>query len=167
MKYIILIMAVLFAIMPFSAIAAPRQGDPQLREKQKPVRKDTIKIEEARTLVAPNRRLLDAIQKVETGGEKDPANAVGDNGKALGWFQIHKDYYLDAASQMHDNYIHYRTGVHDLKESQIIVCLYWRKHGVKTDKDKALIHHYGATKWRADKNADPDGYFAKVQAAMR
>lgn len=41
-------------------------------------------------------RVLDAIRIVETGGEKDPANAVGDGGKAIGPFQIHRDYWRDA-----------------------------------------------------------------------
>jgi hypothetical protein len=41
-------------------------------------------------------RILDAIQKVETGGEADPANAVGDNGKAIGPMQIHRSYWKDA-----------------------------------------------------------------------
>ena len=41
-------------------------------------------------------RILDAIQKVETGGCKDPSLAVGDNGKAIGSLQIHYPYWKDA-----------------------------------------------------------------------
>lgn len=41
-------------------------------------------------------RILLAIQQVETGGCKDPSNAVGDNGKAIGAFQIHHCYWKDA-----------------------------------------------------------------------
>ena len=41
-------------------------------------------------------RVLDAIQKVETGGCKDPSLAVGDNGKAIGPLQIHYSYWKDA-----------------------------------------------------------------------
>lgn len=40
--------------------------------------------------------ILDAIQKVETGGVRDPSNAVGDNGKAIGPYQIHLVYWKDA-----------------------------------------------------------------------
>jgi len=40
--------------------------------------------------------LLDAIQKVETGGCTDPDNAVGDSGLAVGRFQIHKSYWIDS-----------------------------------------------------------------------
>jgi hypothetical protein len=41
-------------------------------------------------------RILNAIRQVETGGEADPANAVGDGGKAIGPFQIHRVYWQDA-----------------------------------------------------------------------
>jgi hypothetical protein len=41
-------------------------------------------------------RVLDAIRIVETGGEKDPANAVGDNGRSIGPFQIQRGYWQDA-----------------------------------------------------------------------
>lgn len=41
-------------------------------------------------------RVLDAIRIVETGGEKDPANAVGDNGRSIGPFQIQRAYWQDA-----------------------------------------------------------------------
>ena len=41
-------------------------------------------------------RVLDAIRIVETGGEKDPANAVGDNGRSIGPFQISRAYWRDA-----------------------------------------------------------------------
>lgn len=41
-------------------------------------------------------RVLDAIQKVETGGCKNPSAAVGDGGKAIGPLQIHRAYWQDA-----------------------------------------------------------------------
>lgn len=41
-------------------------------------------------------RVLDAIRIVETGGEKDPSEAVGDNGKSIGPFQISRAYWQDA-----------------------------------------------------------------------
>ncbi len=40
--------------------------------------------------------LLDAIRLVETGGELDPDNAIGDHGKAIGAYQLHKIYVRDA-----------------------------------------------------------------------
>jgi hypothetical protein len=43
--------------------------------------------------------MLDAIRTVETGGHADPANAVGDGGKALGPYQIHYGYWVDATER--------------------------------------------------------------------
>jgi hypothetical protein len=37
-----------------------------------------------------------ASRTVETGGHPDPANAVGDKGKAIGPYQIHRAYWQDA-----------------------------------------------------------------------
>lgn len=48
-------------------------------------------------------QVLDAIKQVETGGHEDPSNAVGDNGRAIGPFQIHKCYWQDAVQ--HDKSI--------------------------------------------------------------
>lgn len=40
--------------------------------------------------------ILNAIRIVETGGVKNPSKAVGDSGKAIGPYQIHKVYWQDA-----------------------------------------------------------------------
>lgn len=40
--------------------------------------------------------ILEAIQKVETGGEVDPSAATGDNGASIGPLQIQKDCWADA-----------------------------------------------------------------------
>lgn len=45
------------------------------------------------------RPILDAIRVVETGAESDPDNAIGDGGKALGAYQIHRSYWLDATEK--------------------------------------------------------------------
>lgn len=45
------------------------------------------------------RAILDAIRTVETGGERDPDNAIGDGGDALGAYQIHRSYWLDATEK--------------------------------------------------------------------
>lgn len=45
------------------------------------------------------RPILDAIRSVETGGHPDPANAVGDGGRAIGPYQIHRSYWLDATER--------------------------------------------------------------------
>jgi hypothetical protein len=40
--------------------------------------------------------ILDALRRVETGGIPDPSLAVGDGGAAIGPYQIHRPYWLDA-----------------------------------------------------------------------
>jgi hypothetical protein len=40
--------------------------------------------------------VLDAIRIVETGGEENPSEAVGDNGRSIGPFQISRAYWQDA-----------------------------------------------------------------------
>lgn len=48
-----------------------------------------------RTAVAqPSERVLDAIKQVESGGVENPPD--GDGGKAIGTYQIHKAYFIDA-----------------------------------------------------------------------
>lgn len=43
------------------------------------------------------RKFLDALREVETGGQPNEGrDAVGDGGKALGPYQIHKSYWQDA-----------------------------------------------------------------------
>ena len=41
-------------------------------------------------------RILTAIRQQESGGEKNPNEAVGDNGASLGSFQISRPYWIDA-----------------------------------------------------------------------
>jgi hypothetical protein len=41
-------------------------------------------------------RILTAIRQQESGGEKNPNEAVGDNGASLGSFQISRAYWIDA-----------------------------------------------------------------------
>ena len=47
----------------------------------------------------PDGAFWTAIQKVETGGCKDPLNAVGDQGRSIGPYQIMRSYYTDAVQQ--------------------------------------------------------------------
>ena len=42
---------------------------------------------------------FDAIKKQETGGVKDPLNAVGDGCRSIGPFQIMRGYYNDAVER--------------------------------------------------------------------
>jgi hypothetical protein len=89
-----------------------------------------------------NAGLLDRIQAVETGGHKHPDRAVGDAGKALGYFQMHQDFYADARAECHA-LPDYRTACASREWSRLAVCAYWRRYAAKGDKDKALRFHYG------------------------
>jgi len=90
-------------------------------------------------------RILQAIQQVETGGCKDPSNAVGDGGKAIGAFQIHRAYWQDAVE--FDKSI---GGVYaDCKRveyAQKIVRAYLTRYcKVWTDETVARIHNGGGS----------------------
>jgi len=39
---------------------------------------------------------FNALQEVETGGHADPANAIGDGGRSIGWLQIQAPYQQDS-----------------------------------------------------------------------
>jgi len=84
--------------------AQTKQAETQPTQTQpttEPTTQSTTQPTKAR-LVGPKDRQIDitpvlkAIRTVETGGHKDPNNAVGDNGKALGAYQIWDSYWRDA-----------------------------------------------------------------------
>jgi hypothetical protein len=170
MRYIIPIIALVLAC---NAYAGNRPGI-EIKEPSKRQQEDRFPFEQAEKMPARYAKLLDAIEKVETGGEKDPSIALGDHGKARGWMQIHADYYADAASQVvskASNPLTYANACADRNKSRVIVCLYWRKYGVlgASDRDKALTHHYGPSgrPGGANNKKDPHGYWKKVQEAMK
>ena len=47
----------------------------------------------------PDAKFWAAIQKQESGAAKDPLNAVGDQGRSIGPYQIMRGYYNDAVQQ--------------------------------------------------------------------
>ena len=76
--------------------------------------------------------ILDAIEKVETGGQRDPANAIGDGGKALGPMQIHRVYWLDAVEQDPSLVANGETydSVRDRAYARRVVMAYWSRYEV-------------------------------------
>lgn len=86
-------------------------------------------------------RLLEAIRQVETRGD---SNAVGDNGKAIGSFQIWRTYWQDAVE--HDKSIggKYEDCKNDAYAKRIILA-YWDRYAPKdaTDEQLARIHNGG------------------------
>lgn len=109
-------------------------------------------------------RILDAIRQTETGGEADPANAVGDGGKAIGPFQIHKAYWQDAVE--HDPSI---GGVYsDCKDEayarRIVLAYLSRYCKVWTDENVARIHNGGPS---GGKRQSTVKYWRKVEKNLR
>lgn len=109
-------------------------------------------------------RILDAIRQVETGGEADPANAVGDGGRAIGPFQIHRAYWQDAVA--HDPSI---GGVYqdcrDEEYARRVVCAYLARYCRSwSDETVARIHNGGPAGPRRKATVQ---YWHKVQAVLR
>lgn len=118
----------------------------------------------APAMASTHERLLVAIQAVETGGHPDPANAVGDGGKARGWFQMWEAFHTDARQQ--DGTLKpYRACCADLQDSRKAVRAYWKKYKCKTDRVRALVFHYGPSA-RLKGYVDRHGYWAKVKKRL-
>jgi hypothetical protein len=122
---------------------------------------------------------LHAIREVETGGLPDHGRgAVGDGGRALGPFQIHRAYWQDAADR--DPLVAAQTHsacLRDLAYSRKVVHAYMARYakaetarllagkGTLADVEKiARIHNGGP---RGHRKAATLGYWRKVQRHLR
>ena len=109
------------------------------------------------------RRILDALRQVETGGSKDPDRAVGDDGRALGAYQIHKVYWLDAVE--HDPSLKARgyEAVSDRGYAERVVLAYLSRYARDWSIDTvARIHNGGPRGATGTRRRATDGYAAKV-----
>jgi hypothetical protein len=128
------------------------------------------------TTTAQSDALLDAIRRVETGGCKNPATAVGDNGKAIGPYQIHRVYWQDAVD--HDPSL---GGTYadckNEKYARRVVRTYMSRYAPKgaSDEQYARIHNGGggilkkqhSTKEKDKKAwANTTAYWAKVRKQL-
>lgn len=109
-------------------------------------------------------RILHAIRVVETGGESDPANAVGDKGKSIGPFQIQRGYWQDAID--HDPSI---GGVYeDVKNEEyarrIVIAYLSRYCKSWSDENCARIHNGGPS---GHKRKSTVKYWRKVENVLR
>ncbi|MFZ9881722.1 MAG: hypothetical protein ACO3QC_10020 [Phycisphaerales bacterium] len=141
------ILAVLFAALVAATVHAQRPTVEQL---------DAWRIE--------HRELLDAIRQVESGGDD---RAVGDDGKAIGAYQIWSVYHQDAtewckalAGPWADCY----GRVH----AERIVVAYWHRYCRQALRDGDLevlarVHNGGP---RGHKKQATLGYWTKVQKAL-
>jgi hypothetical protein len=105
--------------------------------------------------------LLDAIRAVESGGDD---SAVGDGGRAIGPYQIHKAYWVDACAA--DPSL--RSGTYadcfDAVYARRVVVAYLTRYGRgRTADELARIHNGGP---RGHLKSATLAYAAKVRAAM-
>ena len=109
-------------------------------------------------------RILDAIRQVETGGEKDPANAVGDDGKAIGPFQIHYVYWKDAVdfdSSIGGKY----SDCKDEAYAKKIIVAYWTRYAPNwSDETLSRVHNGGP---KGNKKAKTLNYWQKVRKNLQ
>lgn len=93
------------------------------------------------TCHAQSAELLEAIKQAESGGRAD---AVGDNGKAIGCFQIHRVYWQDAVDFDPSIGGSYRD-CYDPAYAEKVVRAYMRRYAPKgaSDEQMARIHNGG------------------------
>jgi hypothetical protein len=107
-------------------------------------------------------KLLEAIRQVESHGNP---NLVGDNGKAIGSFQIWRTYWKDAVE--HDKTIggKYEDCKND-EYAKRIVLAYWDRYAPKnaTNEQLARIHNGGPQGW---KNSNTIKYWNKVKKELK
>ena len=110
------------------------------------------------------RPILDAIRAQESGGHPDPANAVGDGGKALGPYQIHRSYWLDAVN--FDKTLGGRyEDVRDQAYAERVILAYWRRYAPAWDAETLARTHNGGPKG-ATRNSTLQ-YWHDVRSRMR
>jgi hypothetical protein len=109
----------------------------------------------------PSDQLLDAIKQVESGGR---CNVVGDNGKAIGPYQIHRSYWLDACA--YDPSLGSRPYSACFEEAYArkVVVAYLTRYGKgKNAEQLARIHNGGP---QGHKKSATKKYWSKVQKEM-
>ncbi len=119
--------------------------------------------------------LFDAIQAVESGGCPDPLNALGDNGRSYGPFQIMKGYWTDAVG--HDPSLaadgktwENTRGPGSVDYSKKVIQAYMNRYATAsrlgrppTNQDIARIHNGGPNGHKKDGTLE---YWRKVSAKL-
>ena len=118
-------------------------------------------------------KLLNAIKNVESSGN---SSAVGDNGKAVGAYQIHKVYVDDVNNILKNRGLKTRFKYTDRfndKKSRIMTCIYLLHYGKvyerKTEKKANLevlakIHNGGPSGWKKQATVK---YWHKVKKRLK
>ena len=109
------------------------------------------------------RRILDTLQTVETGGERDPDAAVGDGGKALGAYQIWRIYWVDACQ--YDPSLRARgyEAVTDREYAERVVIAYLSRYARDWSIDTIARIHNGGPAGATKRRKATDGYAAKAR----
>jgi hypothetical protein len=112
------------------------------------------------------RRILDTLQRVETGGERDPDRAVGDGGKALGAYQIWRVYWVDACD--YDPTLRERgyEAVTDRQYAERVVIAYLSRYCKTWTIDECARIHNGGPAGATKRRKATDGYAAKARRAF-
>ena len=96
------------------------------------------------------------IRQAETGGHHDPSNALGDQGKSLGPFQISRAFFADAIQQDESLCGLDYEGVRDDHISQVIMLAYWARYAYLpwTAEDLCRLHNGGPSRRGTDEYWD-------------
>jgi len=101
-----------------------------------------------------------AIQYIETGGEKNPFEAIGDGGRSLGPYQISKDYWTDSNTKGQYRFVKNKY------YSRKVMKNYWNRYCKEELKNKnfevlARVHNGGPKGMRKTSTKD---YWKKIKA---
>jgi len=108
----------------------------------------------------PMDRLLDAIARVES---RSDTNAVGDHGRALGAYQIHRRYWQDGTRILGVDW-RYRDA-HDPAKARRVVRAYLSHYGRgRSLLDMARIHNGGP---QGDRMKATEKYARKIEAILK
>lgn len=109
------------------------------------------------------RRILNTLQAVETGGERDPDRAVGDNGNALGAYQVWHVYWVDACE--YDPTLRKRgyEAVTDREYAERVVIAYLSRYCKTWTIDECARIHNGGPAGATKRRKATDGYAAKAR----
>lgn len=111
------------------------------------------------------RPILDAIRVVETGSEPDPDHAIGDGGDALGAYQIHRSYWLDATEKDPALRALGYESVTDRAVAERVVIAYLTRYAPNWKLDTVARIHNGGPKGHLRNSTK--SYAAKVAKAAK
>jgi hypothetical protein len=112
------------------------------------------------------RRILDALRQVETGGSRDPDRAVGDDGRALGAYQIHRIAWLDAVEHEPSLKARGYEAVTDRAYAERVVIAYLSRYARDWSIDTVARIHNGGPAGATKRRKATDGYAVKARRAF-